>query len=201
MALNMTAEYSAHLPANPSFMTGSPTWQWSLKSMFGLMSAGGVMAFWLRLAIDPEWTWGRSISLSEGLAIGCLSLWLVQCLASRSLAKTPLGNAPGCELPAAAILLSALDTVRNITAGYMSLCCHLSAERLKKTVEEIANNNAILGYGFVVSCTLGMFIAMPRARESLRLWFPLLAAVVSVNIGLVVGFCNWWGWAMALGRG
>ena len=37
-----------------------------------------------------------------------------------------------------------------------------------------------------------MVIAMPRARESVRqTWFVVLSVVVSLNIGLVVWFCNW----------
>jgi hypothetical protein len=175
-------------------MTRFTSWQWSLQSMFGLISACAVMAFWLRLrlAIDPDWVQGRGISISEGLPIACLAVWFAECLISSKDYPISPWLMPRCELPAAAILLSGVDTVRSIGAGYMCISCHLSAERLKKFLEDIANTNAVLGYGFILTCTLAMVIAMPRARESLRqTWFAVLSVVVSLNIGLVVWFCNW----------
>ena len=162
--------------------------------MFGLVTACAVMALWLRLrlAIDSEWVQGRGISMPEGLAISCLAVWFVQCFLLRKHFPIFQSVTPRCELPAAAILLSDLDTVRNILNGYRFISCHLSAERLKKFLEDIANTNAVLGYSFILTCTLAMVIAMPRARESVRqTWFVVLCVVVSLNIGLVVWFCNW----------
>ena len=162
-------------PRNESAsMNRSPSWQWSLQSMFGLISASAVMALWLRqrLTIDSEWTQGRWISMPEGLALGCLAVWFAQCFLSFKYFRISPWETPRCELPAAAILFSGLDTVRNILNGYRFISCHSSAERLKKILEDIANTNAVLGYSFVFSCMLAMVIAMPRARESVkRLWF------------------------------
>lgn len=130
--------------------------------------------------------------MSEGLPIACLSVWFAQCIFSPRHSSISPWLTPRCELPAAAILLSGLDTVRNILNRYRFISCHLSAERLKKFLEDIANTNAVLGYSFILTCTLAMVIAMPRARESVRqTWFVVLSVVVSLNIGLVVWFCNW----------
>ena len=171
-------------------MTRSSNWQWSLQSMFALVSACAVMAFWLRfrLAIDPEWVQRRGISISEGLPIACLAVWFAQCIFSPRHSSISPWLTPRCELPAAAILLSGVDTVRSI--GAIISC--FSPERIKKLLEDNANNNAVLGYSFILSCVLAMAIAMPRARESVRqTWFAVLCVVVSLNIGLVVWFCNW----------
>jgi hypothetical protein len=174
-------------------MNRSSNWQWSLQSMFGLITACAVMALWLRLrlAIDSEWMQGRGISISEGLPIACLAIWFAQCIFSPRHSSISPWVTPRCELPATAILLSGVDTMRRIVAGYMVICC-FSPERLKKLLQDNANNNAVLGYSFVLSCTLAMVIAMPRARESVRqIWFVVLSVVVSLNIGLVVWFYNW----------
>jgi|GEM_PF-4937000 hypothetical protein len=162
--------------------------------MFALVSACAVMALWLRLrlAIDPEWVQGRGVSMSEGLPIACLAVWFAQCIFSPRHSSISPWLTPRCELPAVAILLSGVDTVQSIEAGYMCISCHFSPERLKKYLENVTNTNAVLGYGFILTCTLALVIAMPRARESLRQnWFVVLCVVVSLNIGLVVWFCNW----------
>ena len=170
-------------------MNGSQSWQWSLRSMFGLLSASAIMAFWmrLRLAIDPSWTAWLWISIPEGLALGCLGFWLAQCC------LCPRFSEPRCEILAIALLLSAFETVRGILNGYWGISGP-RGQRLTGLIQTINNINAILEYGFVLSCALAVILAVPKARESVaRAWFIVLVLVVSTNIGVLIWFCNWFG--------
>ena len=156
--------------------------------MFGLVSACAVMAAWLRLRISVSaewwfpWWW---ISILGILSLGFFVFWLLQCWLPLKL------GTPRWEFLAAALLLSALDTAWGILSGYMVLS---HGSRLGNNMQLIANGNAILGYGFIFSCCLAAMIAMPRARTSVKhIWFFVLVAVVTVNVGLIVLFCNWVG--------
>ena len=174
-------------PHESACMTCCSTWQWSLRSMFGLISGCAVVACWLRLrlAVDPSggpWAW---MSIPQCIALGCLGVWMVQCCTySRA-------QAARCEILAVALLLSAFETARGILDGYMCIC-DVYGQRLKELTQAIANTNAILEYGFVVSCALATVVAIPKARESVNpTWFRVLLAIVSANVGALVWFCNW----------
>jgi hypothetical protein len=173
-------------------MSRSPNWQWSLQSMFGLVSACAVMAAWLRLRItvSAEWFSWWWISTLGILSLGFFAFWLLQCWFPLKL------GTPRWEFLAAALLLSALDTAWGILSDFMVLT---QGSRLGSHMQFIANGNAILGYGFIFSCSLAAIIAMRRARTSANhIWFFVLVAVVTVNVGLVVWFCNWIGLQMDL---
>src|SRR5688500_15596389 len=117
-------------------MARSASWQWSLQSMFGLVSACAVLAMWLRLRIAYHDRLGwHSIRLLGVLSLGCLVFWFAR------ICRQPRG--PQCTFLALALILSAIETVNGIWISYMFIDA-LNSEKIPLD----CNASAVVNYGF-----------------------------------------------------
>ena len=160
-------------------MTRSSNWQWSLQSMFCLVSACAVLAMWLRLRIAYHdglgWDSIRPLGI---LSLGCLAFWFAR------IGSRPRGPQP--TLLAMALLLSAIETVNGILNSYMFI------DALKpEQIQLDCNASGVVHYGFVFATAQAAVIVFPFARASVQTrWFLLLVTTVTINLALLVLLCN-----------
>ena len=186
LTVDEAGEYLA-LPTRIQCMSLLRKWQWSLQSMFGLLTACAIMMCWLRLSMSlgDEWS-RRTLTLARLIALVCLEFWVLQS------ALAPRFGLPREEVFAAAILISAFDTVYGILCGMCMICCE-SHRKIGELTERICQENAVSGFGFVFACALAALAVLPAARASLRSsWLFLLVALVAGNLGLLLIFCLQW---------
>lgn len=154
--------------------------QWSLKNLFGLVSACAILAMWLRprMACQDHLGW-VSIGPLGVLSLGCLTFWLARiCLRPRG---------PQPTLVALALILSAIETVLGILFCSYSFVGSLRPEEIQSD----CNVRTIVNYGFTFAIAQAAVIGLPRARASVRSrWFLTLATAVTVNLALLILLCN-----------
>ncbi len=147
--------------------------------MFGLVSACAILAMWLRLRIayHGHLVWD-SIQPLGVLSLGCLAFWLARTC------SRPRGPQP--TLLALALLLSGIETVNGIWNSYEFIDA-LKPEQIRL----VCNSSVIFHYGFVFAAAQAAVIVLPWARASAgSRWFLILVTAVTVNLALLVLFCN-----------
>ena len=135
--------------------------------------------------MDPYWSlWGWT-SLLQILSLCCFGVWVAQCCRIQGFGKIRR------EILAAALLISAFETVRNILNFLTVVSVSGGPSQLKELVQASSNANAVMGYGFLFSCTLAAVLFLPAARASVQsVWFLVLVTAITANLGMLVLFCN-----------